>query len=304
MHKLALIFSGQGSHYVGMGLDYKSNLFRQAHDILGYCPKDVLADQEKLDQTLYAQPLIVLKSIIGFETIKDLVKFDGVLGFSLGEYSALYAAGVFHFTDLMKLVSVRANLMQEATLLNPGAMAAVIGIEESVIQDVCDTLHQNVIIANYNSPSQYVISGDDKEVDKAIDLLKEKGARRVVKLNVSGAFHSHLMAPVSDKFSHELEAFEALKPQVPVYMNKTALPLEKDHLKYLMAAQISHPVQFIKSIENMKKDGFTHFLEIGPGKTLSAFVKKIDRDLEVMNFDTFEQLEDVKGWLKNHGFTK
>ena len=304
MSKLALLFSGQGSHYVGMGLDYKSPLFREAHNILGYCPKDVLDDQEKLDQTLYAQPLIVLKSLIGFDCIKDMVQFDGVLGFSLGEYSALAVASVFSFEDIMKLVAIRSNLMQEASLLHPGAMAAVIGLDEMSIQKVCDDLNQKCMIANFNSPSQYVISGESEAIDQAIELLKNAGARRVVKLNVSGAFHSPLMAPVSDRFRKELDQFSAYKPHVPIYMNKTAKPLDFDDLYGLMAAQISHPVQFIKSIEQMKKDGFTHFLEIGPGKTLSALVKKIDNEFEVMNFDKYEQLNEVKGWLESHGFAK
>ncbi len=304
MSKLALLFAGQGSHYVGMGLDYKSPLFRKAHDLLGYCPKDVLNEQEKLDQTLYAQPLIILKSLIGFECLKETIKYDGVLGFSLGEYSALYAAGIFDFEQLLTLVSIRANLMQEAALLTPGQMAAIIGLDEASIQSVCESLHDECLIANYNSPSQYVISGSVKAVDQATVLLKEKGARRVVKLNVSGAFHSPLMAPVSLKFENELKKYDARLAQVPVYMNRTAKPLESDILKSLMAAQISHPVLFIQSIEQMKKDGFTHFLEIGPGKTLSSFIKKIDRNLEVMNFDTYEQLEEVKGWLEKHGFNK
>lgn len=304
MGKLALLFSGQGSHYVGMGLDYESKRFRQAHDLLGYCPKDALKSQEKLDQTLYAQPLIVLKSILGFETIKDIINYDGVLGFSLGEYSALYASGVFSFDALMKIVNIRANLMQEASLLKPGAMAAVIGLDEKSIEKVCQRLTYQCIIANYNSYNQYVISGEEEAINKAEVLLKEAGARRVVKLNVSGAFHSPLMALVSDRFREELDAFHANKPHVSIYMNKTGLPLAYADLFHLMAAQISHPVQFIKSIENMKKDGFTHFLEIGPGKTLTSFVKKIDGQLEVMSFDKYEELETVKGWLETHGFIK
>ncbi len=304
MGKLALLFSGQGSQYVGMGLDYKSKLFGDAHHILGYCPKDVLEDQHQLDETLYAQPLIVLKSLLGLEALKDYVKYEGVLGFSLGEYSALYAAGVFSFEDLLKIVSIRANLMQEAALLHPGAMVAVIGLDEKGVEEVCVALQHKVMIANYNAPDQYVISGDKENIETAMSLLKEKGARRTVKLNVSGAFHSPLMAPVSDKLRKELDGFIAHKPQLPLYMNQTALPLEFKDLYGLMAAQISHPVQFIKSIKQMKRDGFTHFLEIGPGRTLSSFVKKIDADLEVMHFDKYAELDDVKGWLMKHGFSK
>lgn len=303
MPKLALLFSGQGSHYVGMGLDYKSPLFHQAHDILGYCPKDILDDQKKLDQTLFAQPLIVLKSLLGFESLRKDMIFDGVLGFSLGEYSALNAAGVFSFEEIMKLVSLRANLMQEATLIHPGAMTAVIGLSEHNVQKVCDEI-DDCLIANFNTPSQYVISGTVEAVENASKRLKEAGARRVVRLNVSGAFHSPLMAQVSAKYEHELRNFKPHKPHVPIYMNKTGSPLMFKELTSLMAAQISHPVQFIKSIEKMVDDGFTHFLEIGPGRTLSGFVRKINRDLNVMNFDKFEQLNDVKGWLKTHGFNK
>lgn len=304
MSKLALLFSGQGSHYVGMGLDYKSKLFRQAHDILGYCPKDILEEQDKLDQTLYAQPLIVLKSIIGFETLKDIVRFDGVLGFSLGEYSALHVAGVFGFEDIIRLVSIRSNLMQEASLLHPGSMAAVIGLDEQSIEEVCEKLQHRCMIANFNSYQQYVISGEEKAVDEAVLLLKEKGAKRVIKLNVSGAFHSPLMAPVSDRFHTELKAFTPHKPRVPIYMNKTGKPFQLIDLYGLMAAQMSHPVQFIQSIEAMKNDGFTHFLEIGPGKTLAGLVKKIDPHLEVMSFDKYDEIDLVKGWLDNHGFTQ
>ncbi len=304
MGKLALMFSGQGSQYVGMGLDYKSQLFSQAKEILGYCTKDVLSDQEKLNQTLYQQPLVVLKSLLGFECLKDLMRYDGVCGFSLGEYSALYASGVFSFNDIMKLISTRANLMQEATLLHPGAMAAVIGLKQEEIERVCQSFGDDCVIANYNTASQFVISGDVSAVNKASDLLKNKGARRIVKLRVSGAFHSPMMSLVSHRYRKELDKFKAKKPQVPIYMNKTAKTLQLSYLFELMADQISHPVQFVKSIETMKKDGFTHFLEIGPGRTLTSFVKKIDPNLIVMNFDKYEQLDDVKGWLNTHGFTK
>ena len=304
MGKLALLFSGQGSHYMGMGLDYKTNLFRKAHDILGYCPKDILVNQEQLDQTLYAQPLIMLKSIIAFEALKDDMVYDGVLGFSLGEYSAFYASGIFSFEDVLNIVSIRANLMQEATLIHPGGMAAVIGLEQKKIDDICQSLQHRCMIANYNSPEQYVISGDIEAIDQAIILLKEQGAKRVIKLNVSGAFHSPLMSLVSDKFKNEIEKFIARKPQVPIYMNQTAQKLKFDDLYGLMATQMSHPVQFVQSIKQMKADGFTHFLEIGPGRTLSTFVKKIDDDLIVMHLDKFSELEDVKGWLAEHGFSK
>lgn len=303
MGKLALLFSGQGSQYVGMGLDYPSQLFEQASYILGYDVKTVLNDEIKLNQTLYTQPLIILKSLLGFEAIKDHLVFDGVCGFSLGEYSAFYAAGIFDFNQLLTIVSKRALLMQEATISHPGSMAAIIGLSEKTVKIECQSISEKLVIANYNTPTQYVISGPKQDILKAIDIFKTQ-ARRVIELNVSGAFHSPLMTPACQPYEQFLQTVKTHRPHVSVFMNQTGEKLEYEQLKARMVSQINHSVQWIKSIESMKKEGFTHFLEIGPGKTLMSFVKKIDPTLEVMHFDHYEQIDEVKRWLNKHGFQK
>ena len=314
MHKLALVFAGQGSQYQGMGLDYIENspLFKEkeltASKILGFNIKDVLqSDDGKLNETKYAQPLILFSSILGYETFKTLnVEPDAVLGFSLGEYSALYASNIFTFENIMKIISKRSLFMQECAIQNPGKMAAILGLTKEVVDDVCKVASRDgvVISANYNSPIQVVISGENNALYKAMELAKEMGAKRVVELNVSGAFHSPLMHHAAEELYQYLNSIDYQEPKYPIYMNTTAKPLESKNLYQEMKKQIESPVYFEQSIKNMIEDGITHFIEIGPGKVLSGLIKKIDINCEVTNLDKFADLDNLKGWLIEHGFTK
>ena len=316
MNQLAIVFSGQGSQYVQMGLDYINhdqaykNMAEQASKVLGFNCIDVLSSEKVVTKTLYTQPLMILKSIFGYEEIKKLnPEISAIAGFSLGEYTAYYAASVYDFQSILKLVSKRAYYMDQASKNNDGAMAAIIGLNKDQVEEVCLSLaHQGIIkIANENEYKQFVISGEKKLVDKAIQILKEKGARRAVLLQTSGAFHTPLMQEASKKFIEEITKDDILKPKqhlCKMYMNYDSLPLlDKDVIMH-MEKQMTHPVLFIDTIVNMKKDGMTHILEIGPGKVLTNLIKKIDPSIETMHFDKFESLEDVKGWLKIHGFTK
>lgn len=312
MKKLAFVFAGQGSQYQGMGLDFKElnpalqSLEDEANKILGYQTQTILSEQgDLINQTEYTQPLVLLSSIYALETLKTLgVEPDGLLGFSLGEYTALYTADIYTFHDIMELVKMRARFMHEATLLKPGAMAAIIGLTSDEVKSMCLELGDGIYPANYNSPIQTVISGTEEMVLKAIELAKHKGAKRAIKLNVSGAFHSPLMSLAGSKFESFIKPFEQRKPRYKVYMNTTALKLDGSDLKSEMVKQISSPVRFVEAILNMKKAGYTHFLEIGPGTVLSGLIKKIDGDLEVAHLERATDFDTVKGWLIDHGFKK
>ena len=312
MSKLAFVFAGQGSQYLGMGLDFltinpKLNELEEiANQILGYETKEIInLDQEKLNQTEYTQPLVLLSSIYAYESLKALnIKPDGMLGFSLGEYSALYASQIFTYAEIINLIKNRAMFMKEASLSKPGSMAAILGLNVYDIGSLCEDIGEGVYIANFNSPVQTVISGYDLVVSKAIELAKEKGAKRAIKLNVSGAFHSPLMDEASQKFKEFLEEYIPQKPMCDLYLNTTADKLILQNLKDEMVKQITSPVRFVESILKMKQDGYTHFLEIGPGTVLSGLIKKIDGDLEVAHLERASDLETVKGWLNDHGFKK
>lgn len=312
MHKLAFVFAGQGSQYVGMGLDFHelnpdlARLEEEANRILGYPTKDVILSEEGfIHQTKYTQPLVLLSSIYAYESLHTLgVMPDAVLGFSLGEYSAYYAAGLFSFGEVLDIVKVRAMYMDEETLTHPGKMAAILGLTRDQVETVCQEVGEGVYPANFNSPVQTVISGIEDKIDLAIEKAKAMGAKRAIKLNVSGAFHSPLMQDAAQRFSAYILSKEVSKPRIAVYLNTTAKPLQVADLKSEMVKQMYSSVRFVEAILQMKNDGFTHFLEIGPGTVLSGLIKKIDPDLEVAHVERAHDIKDIEGWLKNHGFIK
>jgi [acyl-carrier-protein] S-malonyltransferase len=314
MHKLALVFAGQGSQYQNMGLDYIEHnpKFKEkemtATNILGFDIRSILESADaRFNETQYAQPLILFASILGYETFKKLgVEPDAVLGFSLGEYTALYAANVFSFDEMMKVILKRSLFMQECASKNPGKMAAILGLSKEVVVDICKVASRDgvVVVANYNSPIQVVISGENVALYRAMELAKEMGAKRVVELNVSGAFHSPLMRDAANKLYEYVKTISFNEPKYPIYMNTTALPLVSKNLYEEMKNQIESSVYFEQSIQKMVQDGITHFIEIGPGKVLSGLIKKIDINCEVTNLDKYSDLDNLKGWLIEHGFTK
>lgn len=312
MGKLAFVFAGQGSQYINMGLDFLEHqeklvhFERQANAILGYNTRErISSDDGLIHQTQYTQPLVLLSTIYAYETLKSLgINPDGVCGFSLGEYAALYASSVFSFDEIIKLVSSRASIMHDETKKLPGAMAAILGLTSDVVDNICQEIGQGVYAANYNSPQQIVISGTEEAIIRAIEEAKNRGAKRAMRLQVSGAFHSPLMMGASKCFEQILQDVHPKQPMIPLYLNTTAQRAHLESLKKEMVKQISSPVRFVESILEMKKDGFTHFIEVGPGAVLSGLIRKIDGDLHVINCDHYADIETVKGWLKEHGFIK
>jgi [acyl-carrier-protein] S-malonyltransferase len=314
MGKLGLVFAGQGSQYVGMGLDYIDQfpMFKGkeilASHALGYDVRSVIEGKTgDLNQTFYTQPLILLSTLLAYEALKTLgLKPDGVLGFSLGEYSAFYAAEIFPFDAIMKLISERARLMEQCAREHPGKMAAILGLDQPTVQSVCEQASSDglVLPVNYNSPVQIVISGEALAVQKAIEIAKSKGAKRAIELNVSGAFHSPLMNSAGQGLERYLNTIQFHEPKLPIYLNTTAKPLVFEKLKQEMVKQIQSPVLFEQSIVQMVQDGYTHFIEIGPGTVLSGLIKKINISLEVTHLDKASELEALKGWIIEHGFNQ
>ena len=314
MNKLGLVFSGQGSQYTGMGLDFVefNPLLKekelQATQILGYDVKEVLSSSDgRLNETKYTQPLILLSTIFAYESFKSLsVEVEAVAGFSLGEYSAFYASGIFNFEQIIKLINQRSAFMQQCAIQNPGKMAAILGLSPLEVETVCKDASSEglVLCANYNSPVQTVISGEERAVLKAIELSKMRGAKRAIELNVSGAFHSPLMKDAGDQLYNYVKLIPYQEPVFPVYLNTTAEPLDSKDLYKVMKNQIQTPVYFEQTIRNMAKRGIAHFIEIGPGTVLSGLIKKIDINLEVTNLNKAADLELLKGWLTTHGFIK
>ncbi|MCD4826962.1 MAG: ACP S-malonyltransferase [Acholeplasmataceae bacterium] len=316
MNKLAICFSGQGSQYQFMGLDYieaspkYKQMEKEASSILGFDVLSALSDDNLINQTRYTQPLIVLKSIFGFDMVKLLnPQIEAYLGFSLGEYSAYYAANIFNFKQLFEIITKRAAYMEADTKKTEGLMAAVIGLQKEEVKQVCLDLQKEGIIdiANDNAPSQLVISGEKSLIQKAAHILKELGARRVIELKTSGAFHTSLMSDASQKLKNDIltnKDLTPLKSSNKMYMNFDAQCLNDLDILNHIEKQMTHEVKFRESILNMKKDGITHILEIGPGKVLTNLIQKIDPLIETMNFDKEKSYEIVKGWLNTHGFTK
>jgi len=286
----AYIFPGQGSQFVEMGKSlYESNkeaqeLFERANEQLGFRITDIMfeGDAEALKQTEVTQPAIFIHSVITAQVLKDAFDAKAVAGHSLGEFSALVAAGVLSFEDGLSLVSKRAIAMQRACGIERGTMAAVLGLEDKVVEEVCASADGVVVAANYNCPGQLVISGAFEAVERACETLKEAGARRALLLPVGGAFHSPLMEPAREELAFAIESTPFNAPKVPIYQNVTATAVtELETLKENLVAQLTAPVKWTQSVQKMWSDGFDQYVECGPGNVLQGLVKKIEREAEV-----------------------
>ena len=287
--KTAYVFPGQGAQFVGMGQDlYNLNdetkaLFEQANNILGFRITDIMfsGTDEELKQTKVTQPAIFLHSVILAKALGASFQPDMVAGHSLGEFSALVSAGALSFEDGLQLVAQRANAMQKACELQPSTMAAILGLEDAVVEDICAKVDDVVVAANYNCPGQLVISGSIEGVDKACALLTEAGAKRALKLNVGGAFHSPLMESAKVELQAAIEAVDILSPRCPIYQNIDARPqTDPAVIKQNLIAQLTGAVRWTQTVQNMLADGATAFVEVGPGNVLQGLVKKVDRQVQ------------------------
>jgi [acyl-carrier-protein] S-malonyltransferase len=285
----AYVFPGQGAQFSGMGLDlYEASdkaqdLFEDANEILGFHITDTMfeGDVDALKQTNVTQPAIFLHSVILAKTLGDRFQPDMVAGHSLGEFSALVANGALTFEDGLRLVSQRAQAMQKACELQPSTMAAVLGLEDSVVEGICERTPGIVVAANYNCPGQLVISGEVEAINSACETLKEAGARRALVLPVGGAFHSPLMEPAREELAAAIENTAFSKPNCPIYQNVTANAVtDESEIKANLISQLTAPVRWTQSVQQMITDGATLFTEVGPGKVLQGLVKKINREVE------------------------
>ncbi|WP_088528467.1 ACP S-malonyltransferase [Porphyromonas gingivalis] len=281
----AFVFPGQGAQFVGMGKDlYEQNpeakaYFEKANEILGFRITDILFNgtAEELKQTKVTQPAIFLHSVILAKTMGEDFRPDMVAGHSLGEFSALVAAGAMTFEDGLRLVSKRAMAMQKACEVRPSTMAAILGLPDEKVEEICAQVTDEVVVpANYNCPGQIVISGSVEGVDRACELLKEAGAKRALKLAVGGAFHSPLMEPAREELAKAIEETTISQPICPIYQNVTASAVtDPTEIKKNLIAQLTAPVRWTQSVLNMTADGADHFMELGPGNVLQGLVKKI-----------------------------
>ncbi len=286
---IAYIFPGQASQFVGMGKDFyekspqAKELFERANDILGFRISDIMFEGtlDDLKETKVTQPAVFLHSYISFVLNGDKYTPDVVAGHSLGEFTALVANGTLDFDSGLRLVQVRANAMQKACEAEPSTMAAILGLEDDVVKKVCESIDEIVIPANYNCPGQLVISGSIEGINKAIEKLKENGARRAIALQVGGAFHSPFMAPAKEELAAAIEKAEFNVPKMPIYQNATAKrEISPEKIKENLVKQLTAPVLWTQTMQNMIADGVKQFVEVGGnGKTLVNFVKRIDRRL-------------------------
>lgn len=282
----AYVFPGQGAQFIGMGKDLYDHspiakeLFEQANDILGFRITDIMFNgtDEELKETKVTQPAVFLHSVILAKALGDKFQPDMVAGHSLGEFSALVANGVLTFEDGLKLVYQRAMAMQEACEIEPSTMAAILGLEDEVVEEICESIDEVVVSANYNCPGQLVISGSIKGIDLAIEKATEAGARRALKLSVGGAFHSPLMEPAREKLAKAIEATPFSKGACPIYQNVTAVAVtDVDEIKKNLIAQLTAPVRWTQTMNQMIADGCEEVIEVGPGKVLQGLFKKVDR---------------------------
>ena len=284
----AYVFPGQGAQFTGMGKDlYETSdeaktLFEQANEILGFRITDIMfeGEAEELKQTKVTQPAIFLHSTILAKLLGNDFQPEMVAGHSLGEISALTAAGVLAFEDGLRLVSKRAMAMQAACEAEPSTMAAILGLENEIVEDVCSKVDGVVVAANYNCPGQLVISGSIEAVNAACEELKEAGAKRALVLPVGGAFHSPLMEPARAELASAIESTTFSSPVCPIYQNVTATAVtDPEEIKKNLVAQLTAPVRWTQTMQQMISDGVSSFVEVGPGKVLQGLVKKVDRKM-------------------------
>jgi [acyl-carrier-protein] S-malonyltransferase len=288
----AYVFPGQGAQFVGMGKDLYENsseakkLFERANEVLDFRITDLMFDgtDEDLKQTNVTQPAIFLHSVILSKSLGGDFKPDMVAGHSLGEFSALVAAGALPFENGLQLVSKRAQAMQKACEAEPSTMAAILGLDDEVVEEVCQGINDIVVPANYNCPGQIVISGSMKGIDEAVEQLSAKGAKRALKLAVGGAFHSPLMQPAQVELANAINDTAFAEPVCPVYQNVDASPYtDPELIKKNLIAQLTNPVRWTQTVKNMLADGATSFTEVGPGKVLQGLIKKVDRKVETVS---------------------
>ena len=280
----AYVFPGQGAQFVGMGQDlYNSsneakNYFDKANDILGFGITDIMfaGSDEDLKQTKVTQPAVFLHSVISALVMGTEFRPDMVAGHSLGEFSALVASGALSFEDGLRLVSARAFAMQKACEINPSTMAAVLGLDDNKVEEICSQIDGVVVAANYNCPGQLVISGKKDDVAKACELMKEAGAKRALPLQVGGGFHSPCMQPAKEELEKAIRATVFSKPVCPVYQNVDGKPYKDvENIKNNLIAQLTSPVRWTQTVRNMAADGASEFVELGPGTVLQGLIKKI-----------------------------
>lgn len=288
----AYVFPGQGAQFTGMGKDLYENselakeLFERANEILGFRITDIMFEgtAEELKETKVTQPAVFLHSVILAKTLGEDFKPEMVAGHSLGEFSALVANGALSFEDGLKLVSQRAIAMQKACEIKPSTMAAVLGLEDKIVEDVCASIDGVVVAANYNCPGQLVISGETSAVEQACEAMKAAGAKRALILPVGGAFHSPMMEPAREELATAIENTTFSTPVCPVYQNVPATAVSSaDEIKKNLIIQLTAPVKWTQSVQQMIADGATSFTEVGPGKVLVGLVNKIDRSVETFS---------------------
>ena len=288
----AYVFPGQGAQFSGMGKDLYENsalakeLFEKANEILGFRITDIMFEgtAEELKETKVTQPAVFLHSVILAKTLGEDFKPEMVAGHSLGEFSALVANGALSFEDGLKLVSQRASAMQKACEIKPSTMAAVLNLDDKIVEDICASIDGIVVAANYNCPGQLVISGEYKAVEEACEKMKEAGAKRALILPVGGAFHSPMMEPAREELAAAIEGTTFSTPICPVYQNVTASAVsDAEEIKKNLIIQLTAPVRWTQSVQQMIADGATSFTEVGPGKVLVGLVGKINKEVETFS---------------------